>query len=127
MKCSGRAVSTGERIEVEFDSLIQHVDPVLGPAAEDDVWLAPGFVDLQVNGFAGVDYNSPATEQQQVAGSIRALFSTGVTRFFPTVITGAPEDMLCALRNLAAAGESLEDGAAMEAFHLEGPHISPED
>jgi N-acetylglucosamine-6-phosphate deacetylase len=55
------------------------------------------------------------------------LFSTGVTRFFPTVITGAPDDMMGALRNLAAARESIEDGPAMEAFHVEGPHISPED
>ena len=127
MKCSGRAVSTRERIEVEFDSVIQHVDPVLGPAADDGVWLAPGFIDLQVNGFAGVDYNSPKALHDEIGRSIRTLFSTGVTRFFPTVITGAPEDMLGALRNLAAARESIEDGAAMEAFHVEGPHISPED
>ena len=127
MKCRGRSVSTGERIEVEFDSVIQHVDPVLDPDADDDEWLAPGFIDLQVNGFAGVDYNAPEASHEEIASSIRTLFSTGVTRFFPTVITGAPEDMLRALRNLAAARESLEDGAAMEAFHVEGPHISPDD
>jgi N-acetylglucosamine-6-phosphate deacetylase len=127
MKCGGRSVSTGERIEVEFDSLIRHVDPDLDPAADDDAWLAPGFIDLQVNGFAGVDYNAPEASHEEIGRSIRTLFSTGVTRFFPTVITGAPEDMLRALRNLAAARESLEDGAAMEGFHVEGPHISPED
>jgi N-acetylglucosamine-6-phosphate deacetylase len=127
MKCRGRSVSTGERIEVEFDSVIQHVDPVLDATADDDVWLAPGFIDLQVNGFAGVDYNAPEASHEEIGGSIRTLFSTGVTRFFPTVITGAPEDMLRTLRNLAAARGSLEDGAAMEAFHVEGPHISPED
>jgi N-acetylglucosamine-6-phosphate deacetylase len=127
MKCNGRAVSTGERIEVEFDSVIQHVDPLLVPEDGDATWLAPGFVDLQVNGFAGVDYNSPAAAQEDIARSIRAIFSTGVTRFFPTVITGSPDGMAGALRNLAAARESLEDGAAMEAFHVEGPHISPED
>jgi N-acetylglucosamine-6-phosphate deacetylase len=127
MKCNGRAVSTGERIEVEFDSVIQHVDPLLAPEDGDTVWLAPGFVDLQVNGFAGVDYNSPAAAHEEIARSIRAMFSTGVTRFFPTVITGSPDGMAGALRNLAAARESLEDGAAMEAFHVEGPHISPED
>jgi N-acetylglucosamine-6-phosphate deacetylase len=127
MKCKGRSVSTRERIEVEFDSVIQHVEPVLEPDADDDAWLAPGFIDLQVNGFAGVDYNAPEASHEEIDRSIRTLFSTGVTRFFPTVITGAPEDMLRALRNLAAACESLEDGAAMEGFHVEGPHISPED
>ena len=54
-----------------------------------------------MNGFAGVDYNSPEAPHEEIERSIRAMFSTGVTRFFPTVITGAPERMLGALRNLA--------------------------
>jgi N-acetylglucosamine-6-phosphate deacetylase len=125
--CKGREVSTGERIEIEFDSVINHVDPLLSPDSEDGIWVAPGFVDIQVNGFVGVDYNSPIALHEEIARSVRVLFSTGVTRFFPTVITGAPDDMVGALRNLAAARESLDDGPAMEAFHVEGPHISPED
>jgi N-acetylglucosamine-6-phosphate deacetylase len=127
MKCEGREVSSGERIVVEGNSVITHVDPVLAPVVDDDVWIAPGFVDLQVNGFAGVDYNSPTASMDEIARSIRVLFSTGVTRFFPTVITGAPENMLGALRNLAKARGSLVEGPAMEAFHVEGPHISLED
>lgn len=127
MNCRGRDVSTGEEVELEFDSVITHIDPVLGPDEDSGVWIAPGFVDLQVNGFAGVDYNSPGAQHEDIARSMDVLFSTGVTRFFPTVITGAPDDMLGALRNLAAARESLADGIAMEAFHVEGPHISPED
>jgi len=128
MKCRGRDAITGERIEVEFDSAIQHVDPILRAAEpEEEAWIAPGFVDLQINGFAGADFNSPWTTSRQIDDAITAVLSTGVTRFFPTVITGAPEEMLGALRNLAAARESLENGPAMEAFHVEGPHISPED
>jgi N-acetylglucosamine-6-phosphate deacetylase len=50
-----------------------------------------------------------------------------VTRFYPTVITGAPEDMVAALKNLTRAKETLAEGAAMDGFHVEGPHISPED
>jgi N-acetylglucosamine-6-phosphate deacetylase len=87
----------------------------------------PGFIDLQVNGFAGVDFNSAATPREEIARAIQVVFSTGVTRFFPTVITGDPAEMLAALRNLAAARAALEYGAAMEGFHVEGPHISPED
>src|SRR5579871_6723987 len=125
MKCTGQNVSTRESIEVEFDAAIAHVDPLLAGDATD--WIAPGFVDLQVNGFAGVDYNSPAATHEEIARSLHVIFSTGVTRFFPTVITAAPDSMLAALRNLAAARESLADGPAMEAFHVEGPHISPDD
>jgi N-acetylglucosamine-6-phosphate deacetylase len=123
MKCSGHDVISRERIEVEFDSVISHVDPVLQDG-DEGIFVAPGFVDLQVNGFAGADYNSPSTPHEDVLRSIRTMFSTGVTRFFPTVITGSPENIAGALRNLAAAREASEVGKAMEAFHVEGPHIS---
>src|SRR5579864_268767 len=100
---------------------------MIEPNCRGGVWTSPGFIDLQVNGFAGVDYNSPEAAHEKIAHSIRALRSTGVTRFFPTVITGSPDGMLGALRNLAAARESIENGAAMAGFHIEGPHISPDD
>jgi N-acetylglucosamine-6-phosphate deacetylase len=127
MKCSGRSAVSGELIEIAFESAIQNVDPVLDYEGDADVFVAPGFIDLQVNGFAGVDFNSPAAPHDEIERAIVTTFSTGVTRFYPTVITGAPDAMLAALRNLAAARESLTEGQAMEAFHVEGPHISPED
>src|SRR5690349_17548125 len=126
MKCKGIETSTNDFIEINGDSVITHVDPVLEPA-DNAEWIAPGFVDLQVNGFAGVDYNSPAAPLAQIRRSIRAMFSTGVTRFFPTVIAGSPDDMLAALKNVAQARETLSEGSAMEAFHVEGPHISAHD
>ncbi|MDP8990848.1 MAG: amidohydrolase family protein, partial [Acidobacteriota bacterium] len=127
MKCSGRSAISGERIEIEFAAAIENVGPLLTWHAEDAVFIAPGFVDLQVNGFAGVDFNSPDASREDLERALRAIFSTGVTRFFPTVITGAQDAMLAALRNLAAARESLTYGHAIEAIHVEGPHISPAD
>jgi N-acetylglucosamine-6-phosphate deacetylase len=126
MKATGIDVSSGSSVEVVFDRAINIVDHLIRPL-DDAVFIAPGWIDLQVNGFAGVDYNSAASSQEQIAHSIRAQFATGVTRFFPTVITGSPEGMTAALRNLAAARESIAEGVAMEAFHLEGPYISPAD
>ncbi len=126
MTCTGWNVATGEAVEVSFTNTITAVEPVLGKL-RDAAWLAPGFIDLQVNGFAGVDYNSPQAPQEEIARSIRTLFACGVTRFFPTVITGPPADMRRALANLAQAREALSEGAAIEGFHVEGPHISPED
>jgi N-acetylglucosamine-6-phosphate deacetylase len=125
-KCSGRDAISGEPIVLEFDDVIQHLDPAFFQVPDDE-YIAPGFIDIQVNGFAGVDYNSPESTHDEIARSLQAMFSTGVTRCFPTVITGDPESMLGALRNLAAAREGLAEGLAMEAFHVEGPHISPED
>jgi len=127
MKCSGRSAVSGEPIEIQFESAIQNVDPILNKAGDAETFVAPGFIDLQVNGFAGVDFNSPTAPHEEIQRAIDATFSTGVTRFYSTVITGAPDAMLAALHNLAAARESLSDGHAMEAFHVEGPHISPDD
>jgi N-acetylglucosamine-6-phosphate deacetylase len=80
-----------------------------------------------VNGFAGVDYCSPNAAAEEIGRSVRALYASGVTRFFPTVITGSPGHMLGAIRNLAQAKERIAEGAAIEGLHIEGPHISPED
>ena len=126
MKCNGVDPSSGDEIEVRFSDLIESVDPLLS-GSSDFIYVTPGWIDLQVNGFAGVDYNSPSSSHEEIARSIRAVLQTGVTRFFPTVITGSPEDMSGALSNLAQAKEAVWEGAAMEAFHLEGPYISPED
>ena len=125
MKCNGVETSTRDFIEIEGDSVIAHIDPVL-QAADNAVWIAPGFVDLQVNGFAGVDYNSPSAHADEIARSIRAMFSTGVTRFFPTVITGSPEDMLAALRNLARARRDADRRSCDGGVSRRGSaHLSP--
>jgi N-acetylglucosamine-6-phosphate deacetylase len=125
MKCNGIHLASGEEVEVSFSAFIEGVDSLLAPTGSD-VFIAPGWIDLQVNGFAGVDYNSPTSPAEQIGHSIREMFRTGVTRFFPTVITGSPEDMTGALRNLAQVKEQIAEGSAMEAFHLEGPYISPD-
>lgn len=126
MKCTGVEIFSGSAVEVSAAAVIDVVDHLIAPPAGLP-FLAPGFIDLQVNGFAGVDYCSPEAPQDGIARSIHSMYATGVTRFFPTVITGTAENMAGALRNLAKARESLAEGVSMEGFHVEGPHISPED
>lgn len=118
-------------VEVRLDGVITGVDELVAPRPIEE-YVAPGFIDLQVNGFAGVDYNDPAVPHEAIARSIRTMFTTGVTRLLPTVITGSQERITGALRNLTAAKRGFEraglaEGAAIEGFHVEGPHISPED
>jgi N-acetylglucosamine-6-phosphate deacetylase len=120
----GLDVRAGSTLHLAFDQTILTAVPT---AAAADVFIAPGWIDLQVNGFAGVDYNSAATPHDEIARSMDVLFATGVTRFYPTVITGSPDAMRGALANLARAKAGLPAGEAMEGFHVEGPHISAED
>ncbi len=129
MICCGIDVYRGADVEIRFDEALRIVTYGLGHVAcqPPGIYLSAGFIDLQVNGFAGVDFNNPDVPVDEVGRAIRALFSTGVTRFFPTVITGSPARMTAALRNLAHAARDLEDGEAIAGLHVEGPHISRED
>ncbi len=125
MICSGIDAFTGESVSIEFDRTIQSVRPA--ERRPDAPHIAPGFVDLQVNGFAGIDFNNPYAALEDIARAIDAILHTGVTRFLPTVITGPPDHMLGCLRNLRLAQTTLPHGHAIAGFHVEGPHISPED
>jgi N-acetylglucosamine-6-phosphate deacetylase len=107
--------------------VLEGVDELLHPPANELPFLAPGFIDLQVNGFAGVDYCAPGASLAELDRSLQAQFATGVTRLFPTVITGSHETMCAALAMLAHARRQLPNGEAMEGFHAEGPFISAED
>ena len=80
----------------------------------------PGFVDLQVNGFAGVDFLTASAADYERAGE--ALLEVGVTAYQPTFIT-APEEMLLeALRAMPTTGR----GPHVIGAHLDGPFLSPE-
>lgn len=126
MKCIGFDPLRQAVVEVEGHTQIDAVEPSLS-VTTSDTFLAPGFIDLQINGFAGSDYNSPHASLEGIQKSLERVFATGTTRIFPTVITGSPGNITGALRNLAKARAALPHGHAMEAFHVEGPHISPDD
>ena len=115
---SGINVETGAAVEIDFDTHILAVRP----SQNCDVYLAPAFIDIQVNGFAGVDYNSAETPAEEIERSCEVIRGTGVGRFFPTVITGPADDMRTSLRNLASVADR-----SIAGFHVEGPHLSPED
>ncbi len=123
--CSGRDAFTGAGAEITFERAVIAAAPVV--VSTPDTWISPAWIDLQVNGFAGVDFNDPDTSLPEIERSLHRLFATGVARLYPTVITGPPERMEAALRNLSRARQSLPEGEAIEGFHVEGPHISPED
>ena len=82
----------------------------------------PGFFDLQVNGFAGVDFNAPDLTRDAVRQALGALRATGVTRCLPTLITSPLDAFTASVRVLSGLGD-----AAIAGIHMEGPYISPED
>jgi len=126
VNCFGIDAASGLPVEVVFDRTIREVRPA-DPLRAGDTFLAPGFVDLQVNGFAGVDFNNPLAPASEIARAAAVIFSTGTTRWLPTVITGGPDDMLACLKNLQAARHAIPLGETIAGFHVEGPYIAAED
>jgi N-acetylglucosamine-6-phosphate deacetylase len=83
----------------------------------------PGFVDLQVNGFAGVDFATAGPDGFRAAGA--ALAATGVTAYLPTLVSAPEEACAAALAEIAAAARDPAPAARIAGAHLEGPFLSP--
>ena len=84
----------------------------------------PGLIDIQVNGYGGVDVGGSDVAGLHHLG--RALAADGVLTYCPTVITSPEGDMLHGLRTIAAAQDSTPgDAARIAGAHVEGPFLSP--
>jgi len=79
----------------------------------------PGLVDLQVNGFGGVDFASADAAGYRRAGE--ALLEHGVTAFQPTLTTAPEEELVAALAEIPTGSI----GPRVIGAHLEGPFLSP--
>jgi N-acetylglucosamine-6-phosphate deacetylase len=80
----------------------------------------PGFVDLQVNGFGGVDFLDADADGYRLAGE--ALLETGVTAYLPTLITSPEAQIVAAMAEVPPDDETRPRILGM---HLEGPFLSP--
>lgn len=93
-----------------------------------NLFVSPGWVDIQVNGFGGHDFNAPGARPDDVIAATHLLRREGVARFLPTVITQSAERIARSLRAIAAAcAEDAAVRAAVLGVHLEGPYLSPVD
>jgi len=91
-------------------------------ALPEGLWLAPGFIDTQVNGGGGVLFNDTPTPDA-IATIVRAHRKFGTTALLPTLITDVPETTAKAIRAVDEAAASMP---GVIGIHLEGPFLSPE-
>lgn len=107
------------------DGKIAAIAPFAGTA---DTYLGPGLIDLQVNGYGGLDLNDGALTADTVTALSRLLLSRGVTRYLPTIITASEADIVAALAAIteAVARDPLA-AATIAGIHVEGPSFFPED
>jgi N-acetylglucosamine-6-phosphate deacetylase len=91
--------------------------------AADDLLLAPGFIDLQLNGAFGHDFTSDPSTIWEVAARLPRY---GVTAFLPTIITSPPETVAAAQEVIRRGPPAGFVGAVPLGLHLEGPFLNPQ-
>ncbi|MEZ4970034.1 MAG: amidohydrolase family protein [Flavobacteriaceae bacterium] len=90
-----------------------------------NTYVAPGLIDVQINGYMGVDFSGPDLTVEGIRKATKTLWKAGVTTYFPTIITGDFNRMKRNFAILAEAQKDPEIGGSIPGFHLEGPYISP--
>ena len=127
-------IYTGCSAEIHLDG--EQIDRIVAVKSGDDdrrltdedMRIAPGFIDIQANGFAGVDFNSSYFRGEHLVDACRSMLKTGVTAFCPTLITAAYDRLA---RNITEIRKGCQKHPLIRAMvlgiHLEGPYINPDD
>src|SRR5690348_4052210 len=119
----GGSITRGNAVLIENGKIADptYTDVWTGkyPIYEADI-VAPGFIDLQVNGGFGVEVGDDSEAIRVLA---RRLPETGVTAFLPTIVTAPTEFYPKAIAAFEAAKDA--PGARPLGLHMEGPFLSP--
>ena len=105
---------------------ITHLEPVATPPPSD-LWIAPSLCDLQINGYAGVDFQQDDLTIDDLLRAARGLRAAGCAKFLLTLVTDDWSRLMARLRHLRSLrAESAELQAAIIGWHVEGPFLSAE-
>ena len=88
--------------------------------------VAPGLVDIQINGYTGIDFSDPDLTAEDLKKVVAGQWEIGVTTIFPTVTTNDHEYLMNSFKALSNALTDPKVSVSVPGFHLEGPYISPE-
>ncbi|MCE0496480.1 MAG: N-acetylglucosamine-6-phosphate deacetylase [Methylacidiphilales bacterium] len=123
MKITARTLS-GQICDVQiegpvFKKITAHKEDIL-----DLPWIAPGLVDIQINGFAGIDFNRPLVSDEAWYHATQQLYASGCTGFLIALITNREEGYRELLTGLTARIK--RDPRNCLGFHMEGPWLNPD-
>lgn len=125
-KIEGVHYLTGKPIVIEINGSLISKIKYPNKIVSKTYFVAPGLIDLQINGFIGVDFSDQTLTPENFEKATKALWEKGITCFLPTVITASRENLLKSFSLLAKASSTADVAASVPGFHLEGPYISPE-
>lgn len=115
-----------ELIQIVIDDNLMVSRNKVGVKDDEAIFVGPGLLDLQINGFSGVDFNTFPIIENDFLKVINNLSKEGVLSFFPTVITNSDANIINLLKNIneLCLQNPLID-SYVSGIHLEGPFISP--
>jgi N-acetylglucosamine-6-phosphate deacetylase len=122
-----RHYATGQPVRLIWQN--GRINSVLGPnqPTPPDLWIAPALVDLQVNGFGGIDFQQDNAPLGDLVTASRRLRAAGCTRYLLTLITDEWPRLIARLRHLRSLRQrSMELRHAIAGWHIEGPFLSAE-
>ena len=94
----------------------------------DGTWISPGWLDVQINGYAGHDPNAADADASTTVSMIRALWPEGITGSCITICTESEPHIVGNLPAIVAACDADPlVAASITGIHVEGPHIATED
>ncbi len=116
----------GEPVSIEIvDGKIAKIKHLSSKSGLSEVYVAPGLIDIQINGYMGIDFSDQSLTIEGIREATRALWKEGVTTYLPTLTTS---DHIRLERSFSLLTVALDDevtGMSIPGFHLEGPYISP--
>ena len=127
MKIKALLYSNNYPVEVTVENGLIVDIKTISDARTDLPIVSPGFIDVQVNGYAGVSFTDQGLSVADIMKATEGLWKEGVTTYLPTIITADGQTIR---ENLKILSSSLNDkmlSKSMPGFFLEGPYISPID
>lgn len=136
---TGRLCETGEAATLTIEkgkiASVERGPASVNSASGNEVWISPGFIDFQVNGYGGHDFNKrfwaaegKESPEETVSHIVESAARAGTTQLCPTICTNSHEAMVAGLQAVAIACDSHPVLAeAIPALHVEGPYIGSED
>ena len=116
----------GKPVSIEVvEGNIAKIQPLSSASGIPKIYIAPGLIDIQVNGYMGINFADQNLTIEDIRAATKALWKEGVTTYLPTIITS---DHVRLERSFSLLTEALDDevtGMSIPGFHLEGPYISP--
>jgi len=124
----GILYSTNQGIEIIIENgLIKEVKETEISSLDHVNIICPGFIDVQVNGYAGVSLTDKDLDVEGVQKATKGLWEEGVTTYLPTIITASSETIKSNLQVLSKSIDEPQLAKSIPGFFIEGPYINPLD